>query len=217
MNQASYYIHWKGSSTGPYRKEQIEEMLKSGSLSPLHTIMLNGTPIDSEAWLHDLSVQADSEQQLQSMQYDLESEIARSTELNARMQEEFDSRLNDQQRKIQELMQENERLKASKSTHSSPTPPPIPKASQSNSTNQTQKLPHTKQQQKSRLAYVLLGLFLGFFGVHNFYAGYTNKGITQLLLVLFLFWTGVVPLVVCVWNIIEICTVSVDANGVPMS
>ncbi len=37
---------------------------------------------------------------------------------------------------------------------------------------------------KSRIAYVLLGLFLGNLGIHNFYAGYTNKGIIQLLLTL---------------------------------
>jgi hypothetical protein len=30
---------------------------------------------------------------------------------------------------------------------------------------------------KSRVAYVLLGLFLGGLGIHNFYAGYTGKAV----------------------------------------
>lgn len=70
---------------------------------------------------------------------------------------------------------------------------------------------------KSRLTYILLGLFLGGLGIHNFYAGYTNKALTQLLLNLFLFWTIVVPLGITVWVIVELCTVDTDANGVRMN
>ena len=36
--------------------------------------------------------------------------------------------------------------------------------------------------QKSKLIAGLLGIFLGSFGVHNFYLGYTEKGITQVIL-----------------------------------
>lgn len=66
---------------------------------------------------------------------------------------------------------------------------------------------------KSRVGYILLGLFLGGLGVHNFYAGYGGKGATQLLLNLFLFWTIIVPLGIWIWVIIEICTVDHDAFG----
>ena len=66
---------------------------------------------------------------------------------------------------------------------------------------------------KSRVAYILLGFFLGFLGIHNFYAGYGGKGATQLLLNLFLFWTFIVPLGVAIWILIEICTVDHDAYG----
>ena len=65
---------------------------------------------------------------------------------------------------------------------------------------------------KSRLAYILLALFLGCFGVHNFFAGYTGRGLTQLLLTLISF--GFLSLVIWVWAIIEICTVTKDARGV---
>lgn len=69
---------------------------------------------------------------------------------------------------------------------------------------------------KSRLAYILLAFFLGGFGVHNFYAGYTKKAVWQLLLTLLLFWTIIVPFVVGIWIIVEMCTVSVSADGQAM-
>lgn len=72
-------------------------------------------------------------------------------------------------------------------------------------------------QPKSRLAYILLAIFLGGFGVHNFYAGYTKKAVIQLLLTIFLGWTGVVALAVLVWIIIDIIQVTADSNGVPMT
>lgn len=72
-------------------------------------------------------------------------------------------------------------------------------------------------QPKSRLAYILLAIFLGGFGVHNFYAGYTKKAIIQLLLTLLLGWTIIVPVAVFVWIILDIIQVTADANGVPMS
>ena len=72
-------------------------------------------------------------------------------------------------------------------------------------------------QPKSRLAYILLAIFLGGFGVHNFYAGYTKKAIIQLLLTLLLGWTIIVPVAVFVWIILDIIQVTADAHGVPMS
>lgn len=69
---------------------------------------------------------------------------------------------------------------------------------------------------KTRVAYILLGLFLGGLGIHNFYAGYTSKGVTQLLLTLFLWWTIIVPIGVGIWTIVEVCTVDRDAQGNPL-
>lgn len=65
---------------------------------------------------------------------------------------------------------------------------------------------------KSRLAYILLAIFLGTFGIHNFYAGYTGKGITQLLISLISF--GFLSPLVFIWAIIEVCTVTKDAQGI---
>ncbi len=68
---------------------------------------------------------------------------------------------------------------------------------------------------KSRLAYILLGLFLGGLGVHNFYAGYNGKGIAQLLMSLLS--VGILSPVVVIWVIVEIITVTKDVKGIPFS
>ncbi len=68
---------------------------------------------------------------------------------------------------------------------------------------------------KSRLAYILLAFFLGGLGIHNFYAGYTGKGIAQLLLVLLTGWLVIPAIAVLIWILVEICTVTKDAKGVP--
>lgn len=68
---------------------------------------------------------------------------------------------------------------------------------------------------KSRLAYILMGLFLGGLGVHNFYAGYNGKGIAQLLMSILSF--GILTPVVWIWVIVEIITVTKDVKGIPFS
>lgn len=72
---------------------------------------------------------------------------------------------------------------------------------------------------KSKIAAGILGIFLGYFGVHNFYLGYTGKAIAQLLLTL-IGWIacGIGPIAAAVWGLIEgimILTgsISTDADG----
>ena len=64
---------------------------------------------------------------------------------------------------------------------------------------------------KSRLIYILLALFLGIFGIHNFYAGYWGKGLIQLLLTLFSFF--LLSFIVYIWVIVEVVTIKTDASG----
>lgn len=66
---------------------------------------------------------------------------------------------------------------------------------------------------KSHLAYVLLGIFAGGLGIHNFYAGYTGRAATQLLLTILS--CGMLSIVSFIWAIIEVCVVKVDAEGRP--
>ncbi len=69
---------------------------------------------------------------------------------------------------------------------------------------------------KSKLTAGLLGLFLGGWGVHNFYLGYTGKAVAQLVLTIFT--CGVAS----VWGFIEgiliLCgNINTDGNGNPLS
>ena len=64
---------------------------------------------------------------------------------------------------------------------------------------------------KSRLAYILLAIFLGSLGIHSFYAGYTKTGLVQLLLTLLTVGFG--GIISCIWAIVNAITVSQDASG----
>ena len=66
----------------------------------------------------------------------------------------------------------------------------------------------TNKKVVNKLAYVLLALFLGGFGIHNFYAGKTGQGILFLLF----FWTAIPAIVAFIQAIIALCQPS-DANG----
>lgn len=56
---------------------------------------------------------------------------------------------------------------------------------------------------KSRMSAGILAIILGIFGVHNFYLGYTIKGVIQLLLTVLFCWTYAVPIIVWVWALVE--------------
>jgi TM2 domain-containing membrane protein YozV len=66
---------------------------------------------------------------------------------------------------------------------------------------------------KSRGIYIILGLFLGTLGIHNFYAGYHGRGAAQLIITLLLGWMIIGLVVTALWALIEICSVTEDANG----
>ena len=80
---------------------------------------------------------------------------------------------------------------------------------------------------KSKMAAGLLGIFLGAFGVHNFYLGYTKRAVLQLCLTILGFilsciFVGVfLVLGIEIWGIVEgvfILTgkINTDANGNPL-
>ncbi len=78
---------------------------------------------------------------------------------------------------------------------------------------------------KSKMAAGLFGLFLGTFGVHNFYLGYTGKAVTQLVLTLVglllccIFIGFFIVLGVAIWSLVEAIMIFTgkidrDAKGV---
>ena len=69
-----------------------------------------------------------------------------------------------------------------------------------------------KTSEKSKMAAGLLGIFLGAWGIHNFYLGNTNRGVIQLVLTL------VTCGVAGIWGVIEgiliLCgNINTDAKG----
>ena len=68
---------------------------------------------------------------------------------------------------------------------------------------------------KSKVAFVLLGVFLGPLGIHNFYIGRTKQGVIQLLITVLS--AGTLSLASWIWAIVDICTINADASGVPLS
>ncbi len=75
---------------------------------------------------------------------------------------------------------------------------------------------------KSKIVGGLLGIFLGVFGVHNFYLGYRDKAIAQLLLgTVGTLLCGLGPIASGIWGFIEgimiLCgNIKTDANGMPL-
>lgn len=85
-----------------------------------------------------------------------------------------------------------------------------------------------QQQNKSKLVAALLAFFVGTFGIHNFYLGYTKKATWQLVLTIVGLLTscifiGIIPIIgVAIWALVDaiyILTgkIACDANGVPLA
>src|SRR5579863_548701 len=65
---------------------------------------------------------------------------------------------------------------------------------------------------KNRSTFIVLGALLGFFGAHNFYAGYKRKAVGQLCLTAFTL--GFAGIMSWVWAVIDVCTVDKDSQGI---
>ncbi|MEI6247570.1 MAG: TM2 domain-containing protein [Verrucomicrobiota bacterium] len=65
---------------------------------------------------------------------------------------------------------------------------------------------------KSRTVYILLAVFLGAYGVHNFFAGDKKAGLIKLLVTFLTCFIGALPM--GIWAIVEAINVKKDANGV---
>ncbi len=75
--------------------------------------------------------------------------------------------------------------------------------------------PAVEDDRKSKLLAGLFGIFLGGFGVHNFYLGFTKRGVVQILLTVCCCGVG------SIWGFIEgilifADSIKVDAEGRPL-
>jgi len=66
---------------------------------------------------------------------------------------------------------------------------------------------------KSRTVYILLAVFFGFLGIHDFYAGYPGFGTCYLLLTIFTGWLVIPLFVMAIVLLIEIFAVTKDGRG----
>ena len=64
---------------------------------------------------------------------------------------------------------------------------------------------------KNKLLAGLLGIFLGVFGIHNFYLGFNKKAVTQLLITVLSL--GLLSWVSAIWGLIEGILILASATG----
>lgn len=69
---------------------------------------------------------------------------------------------------------------------------------------------------KSRGIYIILGLFFGMLGIHNFYVGRLGVGAAQLLITLILGWFVVGLIITFVWVLIDLISVTKDGKGLAL-
>lgn len=201
-----FHVSWKGQTAGPFTRQEIEAHLRSGEITPLHAIRRNGELIDAARWLHSLRPANPPSPPTPAPEPTKPSPppapIIPASVHPGSITQDFS--------------------KSPDHSRVTPPPPPPPDFAAFESPSAQGYQPPSPQvvissHPKSRIAFILLGLFLGGFGIHNFYAGYTGKGIAQLLLNLFLFWTVIVPIGVIIWIIAEVITVTRDAQGQPFA
>lgn len=65
---------------------------------------------------------------------------------------------------------------------------------------------------KNRTTFIVLGVLLGIFGAHNFYAGYRGKAVAQLSISLLTL--GFATPMTWAWAVIDVCTVDRDQQGI---
>ncbi len=71
-----------------------------------------------------------------------------------------------------------------------------------------------RAERKNGIVYILLAFFLGAIGIHNFYAGYWGRALSQLCLSVISPWFLFVPLLaVSLWVLVEILFVNRSADG----
>ncbi len=90
-----------------------------------------------------------------------------------------------------------------------------------NSQNFSATSANVNTQPKSKIAAGLLGILIGAFGVHNFYLGYTNRAVAQLLITVLS--CGALSIVSGIWGLVEgiyyltgHIGYTTDAQGVPL-
>lgn len=83
----------------------------------------------------------------------------------------------------------------------------------SSSFEESRSAPYVVKSAKSRGVYIILGIFFGLLGIHNFYAGRLGVGLAQLLITCILGWFVIGLVITAFWAIFELFTVTHDGAG----
>ena len=70
------------------------------------------------------------------------------------------------------------------------------------------------EDKKNKIVAGVLGILLGYFGIHWFYLGNTKRGVIYLLITIFLCWTVIAPIIMEIIGFVEglIMLMSTDAE-----
>lgn len=123
-------------------------------------------------------------------------------------------------KKNTEVINEEQKEEVVKEVVQTQSEPIVENSSRNNeNTSNTSNGPQVTKEPKSKIAAGLFGIFLGTFGVHNFYLGFTGKAVAQLLITVLS--CGCLSFVSGIWGLIEGILIlageqSKDANGVSL-
>jgi TM2 domain-containing membrane protein YozV len=94
---------------------------------------------------------------------------------------------------------------------------PVQTAATASAPPETMEVPDVGEPKpRRRLVYALLGIFLGFTGVHNYYARHWLTGLLQMLLSIATFLLGFGVIASWVWAVVEAVLVRRDGNDLEM-
>ena len=236
--EAKYFVRNRGRITGPFSIEQLQKLNSRGRFSRFHEVSLDRAKWMRASSIDELFVQRNSKSDFDDyvaedaeLTQDSAHDSGAPPPLNNAQSNWYYTVENDRQGPVStmemrqliatgqlmpmdqvwsegmpdwDFIENVPTLYQSSERNLSRTSSQQPNASATQSTTSSSYAP------KSRVTYILLGLFLGNLGIHNFHAGFAARGIAQLLLTL-----CIIPIpFVALWAVVEVCTVTQDANGV---
>ncbi|MBI4325966.1 MAG: NINE protein [Chloroflexi bacterium] len=217
-----YPLRWRGRESGPYPLSVIEQKLDAHEIGLWHEIQSDGRWQTLEEFLAALNQQREA----QEMHRREEQALAQAADEDRRAREHL-SALQELEEQNRWLRQKIEQIERRVPAGPPPRPPPTASAAPAEAASDARRLQAVPTdgglpgrpvgRSRKRMVFALLGLFLGFLGAHNFYAGYLVKGVTQLALTVCASWLGFGWILTWLWAFCEIILVHTDKKGVLMT
>lgn len=195
-----YSLRWRGRQFGPFSLAEINRQLDEHQIGMGHEILYDGKWISLEEFfvaLRELAATTAMPTQKPSLPQPAAGLPPAITQTPA-------------------ILQAKPALPPLPGAKSSSTVPQSPLAAASSAPAQAPSGPQALTRPRRRLVFALLGVFLGFLGLHNFYARNWLTGLLQLLLSLATYLLGFGIIVPWLWALVEAVLVRKDGNGIEM-